>query len=347
MESDSPQSKGGKARAIALSPEVRSEIARKAATTKWLREKNSDPTMARATHEGTLTLGDLKLRVAVLQDGTRLLISRAFLEALGRPWKGTYRRTERPNFIDARNLDPFISEELEAALDPIEYRELDGRRAIGYRAQLLTLVCDVYLEAKKAGKLTKNQEKIAARSKELSDALRFVGLIALIDEATGYQRERERDELQRILSAYISPELLPWTRRFPEEFYREMFRLWSWPWPVSISVLGPRGPRYAGKITKMTVYDKLPPGVIEEIERRNPHDAKWQRKDRNHQLLTTDIGQPHLEKQVAVVTNIMKVCDDKDEFMNKFERAFPGTFDKARQLSFLKALDGSNMNDNA
>mgnify|MGYP003561277120 CR=1 FL=1 len=46
-----------------------------------------------------------------------------------------------------------------------------------------------------------------------------VGITALVDEATGYQYERENDELQKILKAYISEELLPWQKRFPDIFY--------------------------------------------------------------------------------------------------------------------------------
>jgi hypothetical protein len=55
-----------------------------------------------------------------------------------------------------------------------------------------------------------------------------VGIIALVDEATGYQAERARDELNKILEAYIAKELLPWTRRFPDEFFRQIYRLHGW-----------------------------------------------------------------------------------------------------------------------
>ena len=75
--------------------------------------------LPKATHEGILEIGLLPLTVAVLEDGTRLLSSRSFLTALGRPWKGTYKRTERPNFIEASNLNHFISNELEAVLESV------------------------------------------------------------------------------------------------------------------------------------------------------------------------------------------------------------------------------------
>lgn len=47
-----------------------------------------------------------------------------------------------------------------------------------------------------------------------------VGIIALVGEATGYQRD-----LARILEAFITKELQPYVRTFPTDFYQEMFRL--------------------------------------------------------------------------------------------------------------------------
>src|SRR4051812_17952542 len=99
-DSADPKAAGGFARAEKLSPKERTEIATKAAVARWSAH------LPDATHEGILNIGDLELPVAVLSDGTRLMISRAFMTALGRPWKGSYRRTNLPNFIDAKNLSP-------------------------------------------------------------------------------------------------------------------------------------------------------------------------------------------------------------------------------------------------
>lgn len=75
-----------------------------------------------------------------------------------------------------------------------------------------------------------------------------VGLIAVIDEVTGYQDERDRNELQLILEKYVSQELLPWAKRFPDEFYKQMFRLKGWEY------LGKAKPSYAGKLTNEYIY---------------------------------------------------------------------------------------------
>lgn len=282
----------------------------------------------KATHQGTLIIGDKKLKCAVLNDGTRIISRNAIFRAFGRTKRGRKKDEIRvlnmPTFMDANNLQPFISEGLRGVLKPLEYTSLQGKDAEGYKAEILPLVCDMYLSARETpGALTKSQLPLAAVSEVIVRSLSKVGITALVDEATGYQEVRERDELQKILAAYISEELLPWTRRFPIEFYKEMFRLKNWPYPVYLGKGVPKGPRYAGKLTKQLVYEKLPPGVLQELERKNPPDEKWQRKHRHHQWLTENIGNPHLEKQLAVVTTLMKISPNWKAFERNFRRAFP------------------------
>ncbi len=309
-----PQTLGGEARAEQLTPEQRSAIAQKAAAARWA--------LPRATHEGDLTIpGIAPLRVANLEDGRRVMTSRAFLSALGRPWKGTYQHTERPNFIDAKNLNGFVSDELVSVLEPVEYLSNRGQKVSGYDAALLPLVCDVYLKARAAGNvLTKGQEKVAEQAELIKDGLARIGIISLIDDATGFTRVRARDELQAILSAYISPELLPWTRRFPDIFYAELHRVRGWPYqPGNQARNG-----YIGKLTRALIYDPLPPGVREELEAKNPYLPELKgRRHRHHQLLTQDVGHPHLEKQITSVTTLLRISDDWPEFTKHFSRAFP------------------------
>jgi hypothetical protein len=122
-------------------------------------------------------------------------------------------------------------------------------------------------------------------------------------------------------------------------YYKEMFRLWEWQWPPQSGI---QGPRYAGKLTKKLIYEQLPPGVLDEIERLNPPDENWQRKNKNSQFLTDDIGQPHLEKQIAIVTSLMTISDDREQFKRNVEKLYKGTFPDSRQGSLLDILDALN-----
>jgi hypothetical protein len=178
------------------------------------------------------------------------------------------------------------------------------------------------LRAREAGALQKQQLDKAQRAEALMRALADVGLIALVDEVTGYQEKRAKDELQKILAAYISPSLLPWSERFPIDFFKEMFRVWGWPWPAEDVYKGPLGPRYAGKLIKQLVLENLPPKVLEELEKRNPPNKKWQRRNRMGQLLTDKIGHPHVDKLVANMTMLFRLSDNRKQFWRHYGRAF-------------------------
>lgn len=165
--------------------------------------------------------------------------------------------------------------------------------------------------------LTPRQQPLAVASEILVRSLSKVGIIALIDEATGYQEEREKDELQKILAAYIREEFSPWTRRFPEEFYKEMFRLKNWNYKENSK------PGIVGKITNTLVYEMLPEGVLEELQNKNPVDIKiHRRKLKHHQYLTESTGVPHLDKHLVSVITIMRACDTWEQFEKMFTKVF-------------------------
>jgi P63C domain len=228
-----------------------------------------------------------------------------------------------------------ISAELRAVVDqPVVYDAAPGAvLAHGIEANALPLVCEVWVRAHQAKALRPNQIPTAIRAQILLRGLQKVGITALVDEATGYQKDRPKDELRLILEAYIAKELLPWTERFPEDFYKEMFRLREWPFnTLDYDQKGPQGPRYAGKLTNELIYNHLPPGVRQELERLNPRAEKGRRKYHHHRFLTGEIGHPHLEKQVAVVTALMRVSPDWEAFMRNFNRNFRPHLPEQRDL---------------
>ncbi len=336
-KNSSKQSRGGRARAENLNPQERSKIASDAAKARWA----DTPGLPVATHTGKVKIGAASIPCAVLDNGTRLLTEHGITTALGSR-SGASKRLKRnsaeggvpvPIFIAPQNVRPFITAELsEKLLKPIRYKY--GRQImVGYDARVLRAICEVWLDARRAGALQDQQEERAFRAELLIRGLADVAIVALVDEATGYQADRDKDELQKILSAYISPSLLPWAERFPKDFFREMFRVFGWSWPVTTNgnYRGPVGPRYAGKLIKQIIYGNLPPGVLEELEKRNPHDAKWQRKSRMGSLLTEKNGHPHVEKLVAVMTTLFEISDNRTEFWRHYNKKFKKADD---QLEF-------------
>lgn len=301
--------------------------------------KTTGLALPHATHSGELKIGDVSISCAVLENGTRVLTQRSFLEAIGKTGrprkKAPFESDDRPAFLSASNLEPFISDELRKAWIPIPFRLKGGKGgggpSYGYRAELLPQVCSVYLEAADAGQLKDTQMGILRQCQILIRGLATVGIVALVDEATGYQKVRERDALQKILEAYIAKELLPWTARFPDEFYKQMFRLRGWQYqPVN-----PRkGPRFAGKLTNEIVYDRLPDGVLEELRNKNPVVKDGQRQYKHHQFLTPEIGNPHLERHLAVVTALMRIAPNWRKFMAMLNRAVPSSKPYQQELEF-------------
>jgi len=194
------RAKGGIARAEALSPAARAEIARKAAAARWGKE------LPVATHEGTITAmgGRLNIPCAVLDSGQRVITQSGFMVALGRARQAKGRQYYKgdvnlPAFLTAQNLKPFISSALEVTSSQIEFVSKNGGRAFGYADELLPEVCDVFIRADRAGKLKSNQKHIADQAHIIMKALAHTGIAGLIDEATGYQEVRDRRALQAIL----------------------------------------------------------------------------------------------------------------------------------------------------
>lgn len=337
------RAKGGVARAAALSGKERKEIAQRAAAARWHKD------IPQATHTGVLRVGEIDIECAVLPDGTRVLSERAITKGFGGKRGGAHWRRKKaddvgadlPIFLSAKNISSNLPNELVKALTtPILYRSAKGAGRIGHgvKATLLPAICTALIDLHRHKKLHPSQEPIAEQAARLAAGLAGVGIVALVDEATGYQEVRPKDELRRLLEAYVSPEFLPWTKRFPDEFYKELFRLRGWTYdPLSV-----KRPKLVGYLTENIVYKRLPEGVLEELKKLNPKDEIGRRRHRHHQFLTDDIGNPHLEKHVASAITLMKISGSYKGFKKHLEKALP-----MPRSQLLLPLDDDNEDDEA
>lgn len=271
-------------------------------------------------YEGILDLAGIEIPCYVLDDGTRILSGRKMQEALkivdvedGKQTAGT--RLNR--YLEQKTLEPFIykGREQDHFKPIICYR---GTQKInGYEATLLADLCDAFLEARKHISLSPRQTIIAEQCEVLIRAFAKVGITALVDEATGYQYEREKDELQQILRKYISEELLPWQKRFPDIFYKELFRLNGWDYTVKGIQ---KRPGVVGTWTNKLVYEQLPQGVLDELRNNVPKSETGNPTARFHQLLTDDIGSPHLTAQINQIVTLFQLYDNMQEMWNNFQK---------------------------
>ena len=282
----------------------------------------------KATHAGELNIGSIAIECAVLEDGTRVLTQSSFLRAISQSHKPAGQRIgfERiAPFLASNNLKPFINKELSSSNTKIRFKPPRGGPAVGYKAELLPQVCEVYLKARDAGVLIASQMRTAAACEILIRGLAHVGIIALVDEATGYQSIRHRRALQKIIEKYISQELRSWAKIFPNEFYSEIYRLQGWD--------GPEGSkRYPviGRYTNNLIYERLAPGVLAELKRKNPTMPTGGRKNRHHQWLTNDFGQPRLRDHLLKVITLMRASPNWTVFLRLLERALPKEGDQLR-----------------
>ncbi len=267
-------------------------------------ESDQEEVLLIATHEGAVRLTEeIVLPCAVLQDGTRVLTQTEFVKALGRTGsvkRGEVylpdRQTSVPVFLSAQNLQSFITPELLRAAKPVPFRTLKNMRGIGYRAEFLAEVCNVFLDARDAKALKPGQQHIADRCRLLLRAYATVGIIALVDEATGYQATRARNALEQILAKYLSDHKLKWAKTFPDEFYMEMFRLREWKY----ADLAYRfRPGVVGKYTNDIVYERLAPGVLDKLRELNPKNESGNRSAKHFQWLSEDHGVPELKSHLS------------------------------------------------
>jgi hypothetical protein len=169
----------------------------------------------------------------------------------------------------------------------------------------------VVLAARKQEAFHPQQKHIAERCEILVRGFARVGIIALVDEATGYQADRARDALATILEGFIAKELQPWVRTFPVDYYRELFRLRGLPFPSDTV----RRPQYFGVLTNDIVYKRIAPGVLDELKRVTPRDEETGRyKHRFFQRLTANTGYPKLREHLGAVVAVMKLSRDYDDF---------------------------------
>lgn len=289
------KSEGGKNRALNLSKQELSNIGKKGAKIRWL---------PKSTHQGILKILNKELPCVVLEDGTRIIQQASVFKAFNRPQRGLRsseaRELSLPSFLDAKNLRCYLTDEIKAKITLVKYINNDGLESSGYCAEIIPTVCDIYLSGRKDRVLTAAQSQIAEISELLIKSLAQVGIIGLIDEATGYQQIRPRDALQAYLNKILSSELAAWSKKFPDEFYSNIYKLKNWP-EFSTSKN-----KYScvGNYTTDIIYSRLGQDVLDELKNRTPDTSKT----KLHQWLSVDTGHPLLSQHIHAIMTLQRLA---------------------------------------
>jgi hypothetical protein len=285
-----------------------------------------------------LRIGAIEIPCYVLEDGKRVLVQAGMLNALGLS-QGTADKRLGGNrltkFAETKGLSGTVNEDLIRAIyNPIKFRTPKGQEAYGYEATILADLCEAVLQARELGNLHPQQKRIAKQCEILARGFMRVGIVALVDEATGYQDVRNRQALEKILDQFIAKELARWAKQFPDEFYKHMFRLKGWEYkPDSV-----KRPGVIGIYTNDLVYERLAPGVLDELRKKSVElveEGVRKTKPRYFQWLTENIGQPELRSHLVAVVTLMKASNDWNSFMRLVDRVLPKWKDTHGQLEMF------------
>lgn len=293
-------------------------------------------------YEGEITLGEFPIPCYILEDGTRILSTSAMQRALGvignEPNQRSSKRLEE--ILTSKAVSRFLPEYLlSSKLSPITC-VYGSKKINGYEAMALPELCEIMLQVRDFANennvgLGSRQQLVIAQADLIIRSLARVGIIALIDEATGYQYDRERFELQKILNAYISEEILKWQLTFTDDFYKQIYRLWGLPFiPKYIK----NKPSFIGKLTTKYIYDQLPKGVVDKIKEKSGKTEKGNWKYKWHQSLTPEIGREHLKKQIIEVSTLMSISQSKEQFDALFQQKY-NTSPVQLQLEFNEDIE--------
>lgn len=327
--------RSGKATSEAMTAEQRIARARAGAA-----KRAELAALPKSDFRGDILIGETRIPCAVLNDGRRILAEHGIIQALSDGGaSGSSKRIKKasdglaptPVFLAAERLKPFITNELaNGLLSPIEYLEKD-KIVVGYDASVLPVVCEIWLKARDAGVLQKQQMPKVQKAEILMRGLAHIGILALVDEATGYQAVREKDALAKILEAFVAKELRPWIKTFPNAYYEEIFRLYKLPYPPASNKNWKPG--FIGTLTNNVVYERLAPEILPELKKAA---SKAEKKAKLHQWLTDDIGHPKLREHLASIVTLLKLSDTPQDFKNKVDRIHPA-FGQTYAMDFDKS----------
>lgn len=259
--------------------------------------------LPRSIARGPVRIGDATLDGHVLDDGRRVFSARDLVRAISPADGGKDGDFER--WIERI---PNAPADLKLVAR-IEFEIPGAPNGLGYPVEILTRVCRAYIRAEREGRLHHKQRHIADQAWRLLEALGDVGLVALVDEATGYQNARAANDLQNRLALYLLPTPGRWEVTFPPEFYR-------------VRLLHPsRRPQFFANFTREYVYaPAMGADVSQAMAARNPDPAHGHN---HHQLLTGPARAMVLEQRNRVMT-LLRQSSTPDEFRARYRVEFHG-----------------------
>ncbi len=267
-----------------------------------------------------LKLGEYHVPCYVLENEARVISGRGMQKTLG--FSSTSSGLALSNLVNSRLTDYIPETAINVLNNPFEFDRLgkggSAPSTYGYDATILIDICDALIQARKAERLTKTQNKYAEHAEAIIRSVAKVGIIALIDEATGYQATREKDALQKILDKFLKDEANRWSKTFPDQFWEKLLKVKGYP-----SYIALKRPSFVGHWVNDIIYSRLAPDIKSKLKEVKPRTEKVYRKNKHHQFCTEEHGVPELKEHLSKVMVLMDAASNDNEFKRLLNRSLP------------------------
>jgi hypothetical protein len=326
--SANPQSLGGKARAEKLPASVRKVQARRAAKARWeavranakqLQDPNRIP---EALVEGILEIGSVEIECYVLDSMKRVISKRGMAKALGMRSGGgnVFMRA-----MQRKGLGSEITEELRSKLDnPLLFKTLTSDLGHGFDATILIDICNTIIDAAKADKLGPGQERLALQAETIVRASAKLGIVALVDDATGFIADKRREQYKELFREFIRDEIKLYDEaQFPDQLFDVIYKIYGLPRKGEPN----KHPQFFGRFIRKYIYEPLASSngaILEMLDEKNPVVyVNGGRRYKLYNYLSEVVGMPALKAQLWQVIGIGNSVKGKSQFERSFYTAFP------------------------
>ncbi len=279
--------------------------------------------LPKATHWGELAVGDGESPIPcyVLSNGQRVFSLKGVVVNLIGTEGG-----QLAEYIKVQSLRPYLPEDLipaeDATIPALVKFDTGGtgftQFAWGFPVERFMDLCAAYSDALQAhlvrgNVLTVRQLQIANQAVGFLRACAKTGIIALVDEATGYQYERAHDALQLKYKVFLEEEMRKWEKTFPDQLWVEFGRLTKWTGGIH------QRPKYWGKLVMELVYGYLDADVAKWLKENAPKPIHGQNY---HQWLSSQYGLKKLTEHIWMVVGMASACQTMPELRQKMAERF-------------------------
>ncbi len=271
----------------------------------------SVPKIPKATHWGDLPVGDVTLPCYVLDTGERVFALKGIMVGLmeieGGPLADYLMVKSLKSYLPS-DLIPDQDSNIPALIEFDTGTKGFAQHALGLPVERFMDLCVAYSMAAEKEQLTERQQKIAQNATRFLRATAKVGIIALVDEVTGYQYERLQDALQIKLKLFLEEEMRPWEATFPDDLWVEFQRLTNWSGPLHLR------PKWWGKLVNELIYGYLDEDVFNWLKNNAPKPRYGQNY---HQWLSSQFGLKKLIEHIWLTIGMARACHTIEELRER------------------------------